>query len=64
MKDKILDWLDVIKDEDAHLYEEYMPTKKKNVKNSSFNLDPIFSGNVSSRLVIHPLSHIANSYCL
>ena len=42
MKDKILDWLDVIKDEDAHLYEEYMPTKKKNVKNSSFNLESHF----------------------
>ena len=32
MKDKILDWLDVIKDEDAHLYEEYMPTKEEKRK--------------------------------
>ena len=42
MKDKILDWLGIIKDEDAHLYEEYIPTKKKNVKNPSFNLESHF----------------------
>ena len=32
MKDKILDWLGVIKDEDAHLYEEYIPTKEEKRK--------------------------------
>ena len=34
MKDKILDWLGVIKDEDAHLYEEYIPTKEEKRKES------------------------------
>ena len=65
MKDKILDWLGVIKDEDAHLYEEYIPTKeekRKEFNHSIWNL--IFSDNVSSRLVIRQLSHIGNSYCL
>ena len=32
MKDKILDWLGIIKDEDAHLYEEYIPTKEEKRK--------------------------------
>ena len=34
MKDKILDWLGIIKDEDAHLYEEYIPTKEEKRKES------------------------------
>lgn len=29
MKDTILEWLGVIKDEDLHLYEEYIPTKEE-----------------------------------
>lgn len=39
MKDAILEWLGVIKDEDLHLYEEYIPRRKKNAENSSFSAE-------------------------
>lgn len=32
MKDRILEWLGIIKDEDLHLYEEYIPTKEEKRK--------------------------------
>lgn len=37
MKDAVLGWLGFIKDEDLHLYEEYIPRRKKNAENSSFS---------------------------
>lgn len=42
MKDKILDWIGIIKDEDAHLYEEYIPTKEEKRKEAMIQYGIIF----------------------
>ena len=58
MKDKILDWLGVIKDEDAHLYEEYIPTKEEKTQRSNHSIwNHIFIGTLTNRLAVHLLSY-------